>query len=165
MRMQEALDDAQPEGAEDIELRQGDPEQPNQERITTKYMTKYERARILGTRALQISMNAPIMVEAAGLSDPLEVRGPAAAAHAAVPWLHGGAQLTQAVCDAVDWWSRVWGCTFHRDCGIGDRCRACVRTTRVLLGPRRMRLNRLRLNRQHRACGACRLRNGSYGRR
>ena len=26
------------------------------------YMTKYEKARILGTRALQISMNAPIMV-------------------------------------------------------------------------------------------------------
>lgn len=31
-------------------------------RITSPYMTKYERARILGTRALQISMNAPIMV-------------------------------------------------------------------------------------------------------
>lgn len=28
--------------------------QPNQERVTTPYMTKYERARILGTRALQI---------------------------------------------------------------------------------------------------------------
>lgn len=27
---------------------------PNTERITTPYMTKYERARILGTRALQI---------------------------------------------------------------------------------------------------------------
>lgn len=27
---------------------------PNNERITTPYMTKYERARILGTRALQI---------------------------------------------------------------------------------------------------------------
>jgi len=25
-------------------------------------MTKYERARVLGTRALQISMNAPVMV-------------------------------------------------------------------------------------------------------
>lgn len=32
------------------------------ERITTKYLTKYERARVLGTRALQISMNAPVMV-------------------------------------------------------------------------------------------------------
>lgn len=28
--------------------------QPNAERITTPYMTKYEKARILGTRALQI---------------------------------------------------------------------------------------------------------------
>ena len=27
---------------------------PNKERITTPYMTKYEKARILGTRALQI---------------------------------------------------------------------------------------------------------------
>jgi DNA-directed RNA polymerases I, II, and III subunit RPABC2 len=51
----------------------GDPEQPNEERITTKYMTKYEKARVLGTRALQISMNAPIMVEADGAHDPLVV--------------------------------------------------------------------------------------------
>jgi len=29
-------------------------------RITTPYMTKYERARILGTRALQIAMCAPV---------------------------------------------------------------------------------------------------------
>merc|ERR1711957_1000960 len=32
-------------------------------RITSKYLSKYERARILGARALQISKNAPIMVE------------------------------------------------------------------------------------------------------
>ena len=42
-------------------------------RITFPYMTKYERARILGTRALQISMNAPIMVELKGQTDPLEI--------------------------------------------------------------------------------------------
>lgn len=72
-------------------------------RKTSKYMTKYERARILGTRALQIrfifelcsikilliislwlcvciifhayltSMNAPVMVELEGETDPLEV--------------------------------------------------------------------------------------------
>ncbi|XP_039032079.1 DNA-directed RNA polymerases II, IV and V subunit 6A-like [Hibiscus syriacus] len=42
-------------------------------RKTSKYMTKYERARILGTRALQISMNAPVMVELEGESDPLEI--------------------------------------------------------------------------------------------
>ena len=31
-------------------------------RITTPYLTKYERARVLGTRALQIAMCAPVMV-------------------------------------------------------------------------------------------------------
>ena len=43
------------------------------ERTTTPYMTKYERARILGTRALQISMNAPVMVDIAGETDPLKI--------------------------------------------------------------------------------------------
>jgi DNA-directed RNA polymerase I, II, and III subunit RPABC2 len=42
-------------------------------RITTRYMTKYERARVLGTRALQISMNAPVMVDIAGETDPLKI--------------------------------------------------------------------------------------------
>ena len=46
---------------------------PKEQRTTTPYMTKYERARILGTRALQISMNAPVMVELEGESDPLEI--------------------------------------------------------------------------------------------
>ena len=36
-------------------------------------MTKYERARVLGARALQISMNAPIMVDLAGETDPLQI--------------------------------------------------------------------------------------------
>lgn len=44
-----------------------------QDRITTKYMTKYERARVLGTRALQISMNAPVMVDLEGETDPLRI--------------------------------------------------------------------------------------------
>ena len=42
-------------------------------RTTTKYMTKYERARVLGTRALQISMNAPVMVDIEGETDPLKI--------------------------------------------------------------------------------------------
>jgi len=46
---------------------------PATERITTPYMTKYERALVLGTRALQISMNAPVMVELEGESDPLQI--------------------------------------------------------------------------------------------
>lgn len=42
-------------------------------RTTTPYMTKYERARILGTRALQISMNAPVLVDLEGETDPLQI--------------------------------------------------------------------------------------------
>ena len=34
----------------------------NKERITSTFLTTYERARILGTRALQLSKNAPPMV-------------------------------------------------------------------------------------------------------
>ncbi|KAJ0093623.1 hypothetical protein Patl1_26261 [Pistacia atlantica] len=55
------------EDKEDEEVKEG-------ARKTSKYMTKYERARILGTRALQISMNAPVMVDLEGETDPLEVR-------------------------------------------------------------------------------------------
>ena len=43
------------------------------EKITTPYMTKYERARVLGTRALQIAMCAPVMVELEGETDPLQI--------------------------------------------------------------------------------------------
>lgn len=46
---------------------------PKSERATTPYMTKYERARILGTRALQISMNAPVLVDIEGETDPLQI--------------------------------------------------------------------------------------------
>jgi DNA-directed RNA polymerases I, II, and III subunit RPABC2 len=72
-------------------------EEAKKNRITTPFMTKYERARILGARALQIasvmivfrhiskfshfyaflcsisSMGAPIMVELEGQTDPLEI--------------------------------------------------------------------------------------------
>ncbi|ANZ75662.1 BA75_02328T0 [Komagataella pastoris] len=44
-----------------------------EERTTTPYLTKYERARILGTRALQISMNAPVLVDIEGETDPLQI--------------------------------------------------------------------------------------------
>ncbi|KAL3588530.1 subunit common to RNA polymerases I, II, and III [Fusarium poae] len=46
---------------------------PENERTTTPYMTKYEKARILGTRALQISMNAPVLVDLEGETDPLQI--------------------------------------------------------------------------------------------
>lgn len=51
---------------------EGQAVQPNK-RITTPYLTKYERARVLGTRALQIAMCAPVMVELEGLTDPLRI--------------------------------------------------------------------------------------------
>ncbi|KAJ8603864.1 hypothetical protein CTAYLR_000331 [Chrysophaeum taylorii] len=89
--MDETFDDAPP--ADDIEEEVGDDDEemeevdvldapddeeppaarPATERITTPYMTKYEKARVLGTRALQISMNAPVMVEVAGETDPLKI--------------------------------------------------------------------------------------------
>jgi DNA-directed RNA polymerase I, II, and III subunit RPABC2 len=43
------------------------------EKLTTPYMTKYERARVLGTRALQISLNAPVLVELEGETDPFQI--------------------------------------------------------------------------------------------
>ena len=56
------------DGAAKKEGRTGD------QRRTTRYLTKYEKARILGTRALQISQNAPIMVGLdPGKTDPLEI--------------------------------------------------------------------------------------------
>lgn len=46
----------------------------NDERITSSFMTKYEKARVLGTRALQISKNAPLMiVPGPGESDPYKL--------------------------------------------------------------------------------------------
>ena len=46
---------------------------PAEERVTSKYMTKYERARVLGTRALQISLNAPVTIDVGGETDPLKI--------------------------------------------------------------------------------------------
>ncbi|GFQ83023.1 DNA-directed RNA polymerases I, II, and III subunit RPABC2 [Trichonephila clavata] len=74
--------DPEDEGLDEIEQNEEEnfdvlpaSEQPqlNQKRITLPYMTKYERARVLGTRALQIAMNAPVMVELDGEIDPLQI--------------------------------------------------------------------------------------------
>ncbi|KAF2786677.1 RNA polymerase Rpb6 [Melanomma pulvis-pyrius CBS 109.77] len=46
---------------------------PNDKRTTTPYMTKYEKARVLGTRALQISGNAPVLIDVEGMTDPLAI--------------------------------------------------------------------------------------------
>ena len=40
---------------------------------TIPFLTKYEKARILGTRALQISMNAPIMVDRGNLTSAIAI--------------------------------------------------------------------------------------------
>lgn len=46
----------------------------SKERISSGYMTKYERARILGTRAMQIGRNAPVFVELQSHeTDPLQI--------------------------------------------------------------------------------------------
>jgi DNA-directed RNA polymerase I, II, and III subunit RPABC2 len=39
--------------------------------IPTEFLTKYERARVLGTRALQLSMNAISTVDTTNMTDPL----------------------------------------------------------------------------------------------
>nr|ACQ58021.1 DNA-directed RNA polymerases I, II, and III subunit RPABC2 [Anoplopoma fimbria] len=80
------FDDAEEdEGLDDLEnvedgdrenvqiLPAGEGQQANAKRITTPYMTKYERARVLGTRALQIATCAPVMVELEGETDPLQI--------------------------------------------------------------------------------------------
>lgn len=66
---------ADADDGENVELLNAVDVQPVQssKRITTPYLTKYERARVLGTRALQIAMCAPVMVELEGLTDPLKI--------------------------------------------------------------------------------------------
>ena len=54
-------------------IRRGQRKVPDNERITSRFMTKYERARILGSRALQISKNAPLMVDPGEESDPYKL--------------------------------------------------------------------------------------------
>ncbi|RDD37417.1 DNA-directed RNA polymerases I, II, and III subunit RPABC2 [Trichoplax sp. H2] len=76
---EEPIDNYQDQNALDgdefaaVQAAQADQRQDPSKRTTQPYMTKYERARILGTRALQISMNAPVMVELEGETDPLQI--------------------------------------------------------------------------------------------
>ena len=46
---------------------------PDEERASVPFLTKYEKARILGTRALQISKNADLLVDAGGETDPYKI--------------------------------------------------------------------------------------------
>ena len=63
--LQEEIDpDANPE--DNVEILEGegvpDAAQADRPRITTRYMTKYEKARVLGTRALQIRYDRFVLV-------------------------------------------------------------------------------------------------------
>mmetsp|Transcript_34416 Transcript_34416/g.67280 ORF Transcript_34416/g.67280 Transcript_34416/m.67280 type:complete len:136 (-) Transcript_34416:635-1042(-) len=44
-----------------------------EKRTTLPFLTKYEKARVLGARALQISMGAPLMIEIEGETDALDI--------------------------------------------------------------------------------------------
>ena len=62
------FDDLEDEDADEAVVDIGEPTGqgkpiPKNERTTSRFMTKYERARVLGVRALQISMNAPVLVD------------------------------------------------------------------------------------------------------
>jgi DNA-directed RNA polymerases I, II, and III subunit RPABC2 len=46
---------------------------PNEDRKTTRFLTKYEKARVLGTRAHQLSLGAPPMIQPGSETDPLEI--------------------------------------------------------------------------------------------
>ncbi|KAK1864135.1 hypothetical protein I4F81_006685 [Pyropia yezoensis] len=87
--------------------------QPNVKRITARYMTKYERARVLGTRAQQISMGAPVMVELVGETDPLmiahKVRAGALLWVVASPHHCGSISLCEWVSACRGWWTARGG--------------------------------------------------------
>jgi len=46
---------------------------PPPSRVSVAFLTKFEKARILGTRALQISYNAPVMVDPGMEIDPIKI--------------------------------------------------------------------------------------------
>ena len=69
-----AEDQNQEEDAEEGGFKTKRGYQRNAERITATFLTKYERARILGSRALQLSKNAPPMVvPQPGETDPYQL--------------------------------------------------------------------------------------------
>ena len=53
------------------------PEQPNKDRITSPFMTKFEKAKIIGIRAVQISKNAPLYLNSENVAnmnyDPITI--------------------------------------------------------------------------------------------
>ncbi|XP_040841885.1 DNA-directed RNA polymerases I, II, and III subunit RPABC2 isoform X1 [Ochotona curzoniae] len=116
------LENAEEEGQENVEiLPSGERPQANQKRITTPYMTKYERARVLGTRALQIAMCAPVMVELEGETDPLLIAMKELNARPA----------SEAPGEEPPWTER--GTEGHASCRSWPGCPAVVSDTRCCL--------------------------------
>ncbi|CAD5123135.1 unnamed protein product [Dimorphilus gyrociliatus] len=70
--VEDVEDHAEGERMEVLPASEGKQVDPSK-RMTTPFMTKYEKARVLGTRALQIAMCAPIMVELERETDPLAI--------------------------------------------------------------------------------------------
>lgn len=73
-------DDDMEEGEGDIEILQEDhttsgkgKKIAEEDRCSVPFLTKYERARILGTRALQISKNADLLVDPGVETDPYKI--------------------------------------------------------------------------------------------
>lgn len=52
-------------------------DQPNRDRITSPFMTKFEKAKIIGMRAVQISKNAPLYLKSENIAnmnwDPITI--------------------------------------------------------------------------------------------
>ena len=70
---EEEEEEEESENKDSVILESQDGQKPisSQERTTTPFLTKYEKARIIGARALQISKNAPIFVNIDGETDPI----------------------------------------------------------------------------------------------
>jgi len=60
-------------GFEDITEPTIVPENSNKIKVTSKYLTKYEKTRILGARALQISLGSPPTVDIGTTTDSYEI--------------------------------------------------------------------------------------------
>lgn len=41
--------------------------------VEMQELTRFERARIIGARALQIAMGAPVLIKVDGVTDPVEI--------------------------------------------------------------------------------------------
>jgi DNA-directed RNA polymerase I, II, and III subunit RPABC2 len=66
-------DEKEEDATEIIEDGSFQPSQANKNRITSKYLNKYERVKIIGIRAQQISYGALPLVDIGNLTDPMDI--------------------------------------------------------------------------------------------